>query len=347
MGKNSGNSFLGIATFVVVVIFIVLNQPASQPDLRKTLPAIVEKSLQPLATRLAQGGQDTRARLERLEGVMQPVQELQAELQATKQLVASLSEKLAAPKQEDPEMRRQLQETVNAEAKAAERLAHIQEAVEEVRLRGGDAPDEPVDLRDNAAGDISLPPAGFFKRKLKAPLLEPAIQDAFGCPVRVPWVNETQVPLSPEFLKARREFMKDRGIKCVVLEDNLPIVAMPQFISADVADHIREKAAKHIQASMVNDPATGKARPDEGRTSYNGWLLPDDGDPIVWDLYRQASFTTGVRLSHFEGIQLIKYALGQEYRLHTDGWFRQVTLYIYLADVEEGGETRWPFYEEP
>jgi hypothetical protein len=64
---------------------------------------------------------------------------------------------------------------------------------------------------------------------------------------------------------------------------------------------------------------------------------------------------TGVPRSHYESFQVLKYGQGQKYNTHHDNGGdemalpcgpRILTFFVYLSDVEEGGETLLPLADD-
>eukprot|EP00992_Anisonema_acinus_P005525 TRINITY_DN18313_c0_g1_i1.p1 TRINITY_DN18313_c0_g1~~TRINITY_DN18313_c0_g1_i1.p1 ORF type:complete len:401 (-),score=84.34 TRINITY_DN18313_c0_g1_i1:108-1253(-) len=310
--------FSSSGTAVIVILCFILITQLSAPTadgpaaLRRAVRADLQRTLQPLEQRLTDSSTAVEARL------------------------AALEDKLALQtSQANDRLRRLDSEVMPLRVKLSEQLDRAHEQNAAVLQQTA----ELLGKRRLAMATEQLPPSGLAGASLPDPL----VYDPFGCPIRVPYVNNTLAPLSNRFLSERAQFLRSEGIKCRVLEPNLPIVHLPHFIEPDLADYIVEQMVPRLKRSRVLEGGQGsKAKTVDGRTSLNGWLHPGT-DPRLVDLYTRVSYTTGVHISHMEAIQGLRYQIGQEYRTHSDGGFRQATFYIYLSDVEEGGETMWPY----
>mmetsp|Transcript_88294 Transcript_88294/g.274437 ORF Transcript_88294/g.274437 Transcript_88294/m.274437 type:complete len:198 (+) Transcript_88294:64-657(+) len=76
-----------------------------------------------------------------------------------------------------------------------------------------------------------------------------------------------------------------------------------------------------------------------------------DQTPSVQAVLRRTAEASGMRLQNLETVQFVNYSIGQFFRSHTDsrGSFRHApmgnrifSIFVYLTDVEKGGETRFP-----
>lgn len=94
----------------------------------------------------------------------------------------------------------------------------------------------------------------------------------------------------------------------------------------------------------------GKDVIDPARTSTT-FFMPND-DPVIVEIRRKAAAMAGVPESHVEGLQLVRYAKGEQYKFHYDYFDairhnqREHTFLVYLndLDLQEGGSTIFKNY---
>ena len=90
-----------------------------------------------------------------------------------------------------------------------------------------------------------------------------------------------------------------------------------------------------------------------GRTSTNAWCTTDvcEAEPLVQNVVERMENLTGIPRAYSEELQLLRYEVGQFYEEHHDyieidrmryGGVRILTVFLYLNDVEDGGETDFP-----
>lgn len=116
------------------------------------------------------------------------------------------------------------------------------------------------------------------------------------------------------------------------------------FLTPEECDHVVELAKPHMaRSTVVGDK--GQSVTDSIRTSY-GTFLARYQDDVIGDIQERVSAWTKLPVSHQEDMQVLRYALGQEYGAHYDSLDndspRIATVLLYLRDTVEGGETAFP-----
>jgi prolyl 4-hydroxylase len=128
-----------------------------------------------------------------------------------------------------------------------------------------------------------------------------------------------------------------------------PCKVMEGFLDPQKCQHLIDTYQHMCKRSTVVD-AAGKDVVDGGRTSST-YFLPDE-DPVVKEIRARACKMAGVPESHCEGLQLVRYAKGEQYKWHYD-WYdaissnqREHTFLVYLNDfdMEDGGSTMFKHY---
>ena len=141
-------------------------------------------------------------------------------------------------------------------------------------------------------------------------------------------------------------------------EEPLDISYHKNVLSAEEAEEIIAWAKPRLERSGVI-PEKDQVDIQDMRTSRHTWL-PHNTFESTRRITEYVSKLTGLSPSHFEDFQVIYYNLGQEYDYHYDtcepktpeceegmdenGFgLRRFTFFLYLNDVEEGGETSFVF----
>ena len=164
---------------------------------------------------------------------------------------------------------------------------------------------------------------------------------------------EIALPVVPEI---GRIVADGRAIN-VVLSLQRPTVALcTGVLSADECDAIIAYANdRGLSPSTVVDPATGAPVPHPERTSH-GLMLKRGETALVSAIERRLGALTHWPVTHGEGLQILRYRNGQEYRPHFDafpesnagdvhtrrGGQRVNTVLVYLQTPDEGGATSFP-----
>lgn len=134
-----------------------------------------------------------------------------------------------------------------------------------------------------------------------------------------------------------------------VLHENPDIFSVPNFLTESECDQLIRKAEPHLIPCVTKNPKTGAVEQDPSRTSRNTNIPQVEVPTIVEKLAE----LTRCQPEHLEVLQVLNYAPGQYFKPHTDGFTglisacgfeksaRLVTIFVYLNDVDEGGQTRF------
>ena len=162
-------------------------------------------------------------------------------------------------------------------------------------------------------------------------------------PVVCSFVNQLVSFINPETRNQTVKF-HDREMKLTKLFQFPYMVHIESFLKLDECHHLIRIAEPNFKRSttLTKD---NKTMIVPGRTSSSA-LLGRGSDDVLKKVEYLASSLSGYPISHIENIQVVKYEPGQRYNQHYDiqkGVVdRDVTIFIYLNDVQEGGETWFP-----
>ncbi len=132
------------------------------------------------------------------------------------------------------------------------------------------------------------------------------------------------------------------------------------FLSEEECEYLIEKAAPHLARSLVVDIGTSALEQSSGRTSSSMFFPVHHDDPIIQAIEERIALITLIPIAHGEGLQVVKYAVGEQYKPHYDyfdprhpgsiahlrrGGQRIASFLMYLNTPEEGGETYFPKLE--
>ena len=134
------------------------------------------------------------------------------------------------------------------------------------------------------------------------------------------------------------------------------VVTFDTFMNASEADAIYEAVGKDFVRSTdtgaYNKFGEAEKVVSQGRTSQNAWCREGcDSNPLVRGVIARIEKVLSIPYGNFEQFQVLRYEPGQYYRTHHDFGASQrklacgpriLTFFLYLSDVEEGGETNFP-----
>lgn len=148
----------------------------------------------------------------------------------------------------------------------------------------------------------------------------------------------------------------DRDVR-VTLRMEKPVVALfDNLFTSKECDELVRLASVKLERSKIVDPKTGKEEIIQDRSSY-GTFFNINENKFIARLDRRIAAVMNWPVENGEGIQILNYKVGAEYKAHFDyfppddpgstvhlakGGQRVSTLVMYLNDVEAGGETAFP-----
>ena len=134
------------------------------------------------------------------------------------------------------------------------------------------------------------------------------------------------------------------------------VLVLDNVLSSDECDTLVSLAQVKLKRSTVVDPATGKEINIAERSS-SGTFFAVNETPFIARLDQRIGEIMGRPVENGEGLQILHYRKGGEYRPHFDyfppddpgsqahlkrGGQRVSTMVIYLSAVEDGGGTNFP-----
>lgn len=150
--------------------------------------------------------------------------------------------------------------------------------------------------------------------------------------------------------------MGGRKVRIAAKKPAQGIFMVDGFLSDDECETLIRANRDRVEESMVVDANTGLSRLDSVRTSRGASHTRGETKEIRV-IEERLSSLVGLGTDHQEGIHVLEYQEGREYKPHHDyfspdwmghreitsnGGQRICTVLMYLSDVEAGGETIFP-----
>ncbi|MBS2971048.1 2OG-Fe(II) oxygenase [Metabacillus sp. KIGAM252] len=138
---------------------------------------------------------------------------------------------------------------------------------------------------------------------------------------------------------------EDRDISIIAKLEEPMIAILGNVLSHEECDELIQLSKEHMNRSKI-----GTEREVSGIRTSSGTFLPETEHGVTSRIERRVAQITNVPASHGEGLHILNYKPGEEYKAHLD-YFKSSkanhnprisTLIMYLNDVEEGGETYFP-----
>ncbi|TQR14718.1 2OG-Fe(II) oxygenase [Psychrobacillus soli] len=142
------------------------------------------------------------------------------------------------------------------------------------------------------------------------------------------------------------KIITDREIDIITRLEEPLIVMLGNVLSNEECEELIRLSKDKMKRSKIG--ATREV--NELRTSSSSFIEESENE-IVARVEKRISAIMNIPIEHGEGIQILQYTPGQEYKAHYDFFSstskaannnRISTLVMYLNDVEQGGETFFP-----
>lgn len=135
------------------------------------------------------------------------------------------------------------------------------------------------------------------------------------------------------------------------------IVTLDNFIEDELVegllDTVRDQFRRSTDQGAVDERGVMEQVVSSKRTSENAWCTGVcEKSAASLEINRRISEVVNVPVDNFETLQILKYEKNQFYEQHNDmsdsdnlgpSGPRIYTFFLYLSDVQEGGETGFPF----
>jgi prolyl 4-hydroxylase len=172
--------------------------------------------------------------------------------------------------------------------------------------------------------------------------------NALPAPVAVP---ELAVEDSPLYLQ-----LEDRKVSVLTAMSDPNIVVIGNFLSDEECDGLIEGAKPRLARSLTVETKTGGEELNADRTS-NGMFYARAENELIARIERRLAQLTRWPVENGEGLQILHYHPGAEYKPHYDyfdpsepgtptilkrGGQRVATIIMYLHEPEAGGGTVFP-----
>ncbi|MCM3177417.1 2OG-Fe(II) oxygenase [Cytobacillus horneckiae] len=139
---------------------------------------------------------------------------------------------------------------------------------------------------------------------------------------------------------------EDRDVNIIARFEEPLIVILDNVLSDEECNELIKMSKDKMERSKI-----GVIREvNQIRTSEGMFFQENENDTII-KIEKRISSIMNIPVEHGDGIQILKYTPGQEYKAHFDFFSstnrasinnRISTIVIYLNDVEHGGETFFP-----
>lgn len=139
---------------------------------------------------------------------------------------------------------------------------------------------------------------------------------------------------------------EDREIKIIARFEEPLVVVLGSVLDDEECEALIQLSKDLLQRSKI-----GSTKEVSDIRTSSGTFLTDVKNNVLARIEKRVSTIMGIPIEHGEGLHILNYKPGQEYKEHLDYFAptskaaknnRISTLVLYLNDVEEGGTTFFP-----
>jgi len=137
-----------------------------------------------------------------------------------------------------------------------------------------------------------------------------------------------------------------RDIRILARYEEPLVVLLGNVLSDDECDELIRLAKERMKRSKI-----GSTREVDPIRTSSGMFFANNENDLIATIEKRITKIMNVPVEHGDGLQILQYLPGQEYKAHTDYFLptsqaaknnRISTIVIYLNNVDQGGETVFP-----
>ena len=142
------------------------------------------------------------------------------------------------------------------------------------------------------------------------------------------------------------KIITDREIDIITRLEEPLIVVLGNVLSHEECEELIRLSTDKMKRSKI-----GMTREENELRTSSSMFIEESENEIVARVEKRISAIMNIPIEHGEGLQILQYTPGQQYKAHYDFFSssskmvnnnRISTLVMYLNDVEQGGETFFP-----
>lgn len=147
------------------------------------------------------------------------------------------------------------------------------------------------------------------------------------------------------FTHVGKTIQTDREVEIIARIVEPLVVVLGNVLSDEECDELIRLSIDKMQRSKI-----GTTREENALRTSSSVFIEENDNVIIARIEKRIEAIMDIPMAHGEGLQILRYTPGQEYRAHHDFFSsksnvannRISTLIMYLNDVEQGGETFFP-----